>query len=171
MPYSTKEASQYIVDRTEFLWEDDCPLPSRARPDAVPPSTIGFNAETIVRQGLEMTLWDVGYREGMWRLWKIYFSSASALLFVVDAADTSNFTAVKEALDHLLEQKDLTRVPLLIFANKQDLPGAVHPDILAQALSLYSIRGRIWHILGSSAVSAEGLEEGLSWICRVLKGN
>lgn len=54
-----------------------------------PPSTIGFNAETIVRQGLEMTLWDVGYREGMWRLWKIYFSSASALLFVVDAADTS----------------------------------------------------------------------------------
>ena len=133
-----------------------------------PLSTIGFNAETLICQGLALTLWDVGYREGMWRLWAIYYTSASALIFVLDASDSSQFATAKEALDQLLDRKELQGFPLLVLANKQDLPGAQAADLVVQALALHSIRGRHWHILETSAVSAQGLNEGLDWLATVL---
>jgi ADP-ribosylation factor-like protein 2 len=55
---------------------------------------------------------------------------------------------------------------LLIFANKQDLGGALSFEQIAEYLDLHSdsISGRHWKILGCSAMSAEGLSEGFDWL-------
>lgn len=55
---------------------------------------------------------------------------------------------------------------LLIFANKQDLGGALTFEQIAEYLDLSNedISGRHWTIYGCSAMSGEGLLEGFDWL-------
>ena len=52
---------------------------------------------------------------------------------------------------------------LLVFANKQDLPGALSTVQLCAAFGLSDLRGRAWHVQGAVATRGEGLYEGLDW--------
>lgn len=52
----------------------------------------------------------------------------------------------------------LASVPLLIFANKQDLTTAAPASELAEILDLHTIRDRMWQVQACSAVTAEGLQ-------------
>ena len=59
-------------------------------------------------------------------------------------------------------------MPLLIFANKQDLLTALSPAELSDGLNLHSIRDRQWQILPCSAKTGEGLQEGFDFIVHEL---
>eukprot|EP00638_Chattonella_subsalsa_P022130 CAMPEP_0117886880 /NCGR_PEP_ID=MMETSP0950-20121206/20689_1 /TAXON_ID=44440 /ORGANISM="Chattonella subsalsa, Strain CCMP2191" /LENGTH=158 /DNA_ID=CAMNT_0005744423 /DNA_START=60 /DNA_END=536 /DNA_ORIENTATION=+ len=63
-----------------------------------------------------------------------------------------------------LEEDKLAEVPVLIFANKQDLMNATPPDEISDSLNLSSIRDRVWQIQPSSAKTGEGLQEGMEWV-------
>ena len=63
----------------------------------------------------------------------------------------------------------MSGVPLLVFANKQDLVGVLTADELAEALNLFSIRDRPWQIQGCSAKEGGGLQEGLEWLMKQVK--
>jgi ADP-ribosylation factor-like protein 2 len=54
----------------------------------------------------------------------------------------------------------------LIFANKQDLGGALSVQEISEVLQLYGddISGRHWTIFGCSAMTGDGLENGVDWI-------
>lgn len=69
-------------------------------------------------------------------------------------------------LNQLLEEEKLSGVPLMIFANKQDLLTAMKPDELSEALQLHNIRDRVWHIQASSAKTGAGLQEGIEWLMK-----
>ena len=59
----------------------------------------------------------------------------------------------------------LQNVPILFFANKQDVPGAKAPVDVLDALQVEDIlRGRRWHVFGSSFVEGRGIDEGLGWL-------
>ncbi len=55
---------------------------------------------------------------------------------------------------------------MLIFANKQDLGGALSFENISEILALDSedIGGRHWKIFGCSAMTGAGLHEGFEWI-------
>ena len=55
---------------------------------------------------------------------------------------------------------------LLIFANKQDLGGALSLEDIALALDLdgADISGRHWQIFACSGMTGEGLAKGFTWI-------
>ena len=53
-----------------------------------------------------------------------------------------------------------------MLANKQDLPGAMSSEEIANVLELHGIEKRHWRIQGCSAVTREGLAEGVDWIVR-----
>jgi ADP-ribosylation factor-like protein 2 len=55
---------------------------------------------------------------------------------------------------------------LLIFANKQDLAGALTLEQISDFLDLTNedISGRHWTIIACSAMTSEGLIEGFEWI-------
>ena len=63
-----------------------------------------------------------------------------------------------QELSLLLDEEKLTGVPVLIFANKQDLFGAAPASEIAQGLNLHSIRDRKWQIQACSAMSGEGVK-------------
>ncbi len=58
----------------------------------------------------------------------------------------------------LLEEEKLHGVPLLIFANKQDLLNAAKASDITDGLSLHQIRDRPWQIQGCSAYTKEGVK-------------
>lgn len=52
---------------------------------------------------------------------------------------------------------------LLVFANKQDLPGSMSEAEVSEALGLGMLKRRQWTIHRCSATKGEGLTEGLDW--------
>lgn len=58
----------------------------------------------------------------------------------------------------LLDEDKLINVPLLIFANKQDLMNAAPPSEIAEGLQLHTVRDRQWQIQACSAVTMEGVK-------------
>ncbi|KAM0007762.1 putative small GTPase superfamily, ARF/SAR type, P-loop containing nucleoside triphosphate hydrolase [Helianthus debilis subsp. tardiflorus] len=53
---------------------------------------------------------------------------------------------------------------LLVFANKQDLLGAMNVAEITDKLDLHSLGQQKWHVQSASATSGEGLYEGLDWL-------
>eukprot|EP01024_Parvocaulis_polyphysoides_P046177 TRINITY_DN43364_c0_g1_i1.p1 TRINITY_DN43364_c0_g1~~TRINITY_DN43364_c0_g1_i1.p1 ORF type:complete len:107 (+),score=5.51 TRINITY_DN43364_c0_g1_i1:41-361(+) len=77
---------------------------------------------------------------------------------------------VTDALQALLKHQDLSpRIPLLIFANKRDLPTAMTPDEIAQELNISQITARPWRIFPSSAMTGEGLTAGTDWLAEQIR--
>lgn len=50
---------------------------------------------------------------------------------------------------------------LLVFANKQDLPGAMPPAEVQEKLQLSKLKDKVWSVVPSCATTGEGLFEGL----------
>lgn len=130
--------------------------------------TIGFNVEHLEHRGKKITsftTWDLGGRSPIRPLWRHYYKDANALIFVVDSKDRSRMAEAKGELDRMLEAEEhLVGLPLLVFANKQDLVDVMTPVEVAEELGLHKCRNRDWYIQGSSALSGEGLFEGLEWL-------
>ena len=69
----------------------------------------------------------------------------------------------------MLKEDDLKNVPLLVFANKQDLTFALSAQEIAEKLKLDSIKDRLWSIQACCALTKEGIQEGMEWLVGNLK--
>jgi len=130
--------------------------------------TIGFNCETIEYRNLRMHVWDVGGQDRVRPLWRHYFSTAQALIYVVDSNDRERIEETREELFKILSEGVLRTVPLLLLANKQDLPHAAKVAELTDLLDLHKEKGRQWFVQGCSAISGAGLYEGMDWLAKTL---
>eukprot|EP00928_Gymnodinium_smaydae_P020227 TRINITY_DN1781_c1_g1_i2.p1 TRINITY_DN1781_c1_g1~~TRINITY_DN1781_c1_g1_i2.p1 ORF type:complete len:233 (-),score=41.92 TRINITY_DN1781_c1_g1_i2:175-873(-) len=135
--------------------------------------TIGFNVEHVEYAGrskiVNFTAWDVGGRDKIRPLWRHYYRHVNALIFVVDSNDRDRIEDAKDQLDSLLSEDEVENYPLLVFANKQDLPTSMKPAEVVEKLGLHGIRGRKWFIAGSVATRGEGLYEGLEWLTETVE--
>lgn len=116
----------------------------------------------------KLNVWDVGGQKTIRSYWRNYFEQTDGLIWVVDSADRRRLRDCKEELLTLLSQEKLAGATLLVFANKQDLPGALNSEEIAEALELGSdvFAKRHWAIHPCSAVTGEGLVEGIDWLIR-----
>ncbi|KAK4337286.1 hypothetical protein RND71_043284 [Anisodus tanguticus] len=132
-------------------------------------STLGFNVEEINYKNIILNFWDVGTRGTMKALRRHYFQHTQGIVFVIDSCDSESLTEAKEELNHLLWEDDLKNAVLLIYANKQDLPGAMSSAEITNKLDLQSLRNFNWYVQSTCALSGDGLYEGLNWLCEQLK--
>jgi len=72
--------------------------------------------------------------------WRCYFPDTNAIVYVVDSIDRERLGDAKEELSLMLEEEELANTPLLIFANKQDLPGAMTATEVSEGLGLTEIK-------------------------------
>lgn len=134
--------------------------------------TLGFNIKTMEYNGYRLNVWDVGGQKTIRSYWRNYYESTDGLIWVVDSADVHRMRDCAQELSELLLEDKLAGASLLIFANKQDLAGALPVERVAQELQLAALpsaasgAARAWHIVGCSAVSSEGLLEGFNWVTR-----
>ena len=90
-------------------------------------------------------------------------------IYVVDSADKRRLEETGIELYELLGDDKLRDVPLLVYANKQDLPESLSASDLAQALGLPTIKDRPWQIQSCVAVQGTGVKEGMEWACKTIK--
>lgn len=64
----------------------------------------------------------------------------------------------------MLNEDELKDAALLVFANKQDQPGAKGAAEISEALRLGELRDRNWTIVACSAVDGSGVDEGMDWL-------
>ncbi|OMJ70949.1 hypothetical protein SteCoe_30962 [Stentor coeruleus] len=127
--------------------------------------TIGSNVEEVRHGNIRLQVWDLGGQESLRASWRTYFTSAEAVIFVVDSADTHNTLLAKMELFNLLLDENLKGAPILVLANKIDLPVALPAEEISTMLHLTEIRSHDWHIQACSAILGDGLNEGMDWLC------
>lgn len=91
------------------------------------------------------------------------------LVFVVDSSDVSRISIAKEELFNIIEDPAMVGVPVVVLANKQDLPGALSTSELADRLGLLKVRDRKWFVQGACAISGEGICEGMQEMAKLVK--
>jgi len=132
--------------------------------------TIGFNVETLDYKNFHLTVWDIGGQDKLRCLWKHYFVGSGGLIYVVDSGDRARISIAREELHKLFTEPELVGVPLLVLANKQDLPKSMTTAEITQALGLGSADlGRKWNVQGCCATTGVGLFEGLEWLIKTLR--
>ena len=133
--------------------------------DSISP-TLGFNIQTLEHGGFKLNVWDVGGQKTIRSYWRNYFEQTDGLVWVVDSADRRRLRDCRDELLGLLAQEKLAGASLLIFANKQDLEGALSTGEIAEALGLGgdAFAKRHWAIHACSAVTGAGLIDGVNWL-------
>eukprot|EP01013_Petalomonas_cantuscygni_P006732 TRINITY_DN1799_c0_g1_i1.p2 TRINITY_DN1799_c0_g1~~TRINITY_DN1799_c0_g1_i1.p2 ORF type:complete len:182 (+),score=45.98 TRINITY_DN1799_c0_g1_i1:214-759(+) len=131
--------------------------------------TIGSNVERVRYKNAQFVVWDLAGQAALRPTWEAYYAQTNAIILAVDSTDTERLPVVREELFHALEHHDLSGAPLLVFANKMDLPTALPPAALTTALGLHHITGHTWHAQACCALTGEGLEDGLRWVAEQLK--
>ena len=128
--------------------------------------TIGFNVETVEYKNISFTVWDVGGQDKIRLLWRHYYQNTQGLIYVIDSNDRDRIDDAREELHKMLTEEDLKDAVILVFANKQDLPGCMTTPEVTDKLGLHTIRGRTWFIQATCAPSGDGLYEGLDWLSK-----
>eukprot|EP00761_Pharyngomonas_kirbyi_P004410 gb/GECH01004414.1/.p1 GENE.gb/GECH01004414.1/~~gb/GECH01004414.1/.p1 ORF type:complete len:181 (+),score=33.18 gb/GECH01004414.1/:1-543(+) len=134
--------------------------------DVVP--TVGFTVHKIKTKDLNCTMFDMSGQGRYRSLWEHYYNEAEAVIFVFDTSDKLRICVVEDELDSLLQHPDLSTTPVLFFANKQDLPGAITEEECIERLGLKNIVNRPWYLKPSNAITGEGIHEGIEWLNRTL---
>lgn len=75
----------------------------------------------------------------------------------------------KTELFAMLEEEELKNSVLCVFANKQDLEGAMTASEVANSLGLPSLKNRKYQIFKTSAVKGTGLDEAMEWLANSLQ--
>ncbi|KAH8284384.1 hypothetical protein KR018_011117, partial [Drosophila ironensis] len=140
----------------------------RSAPPQVTP-TAGFNIKSVAADGFKLNVWDIG---GQWKIrpyWKNYFANTDVLIYVIDCTDRARLPEAGSELFEMLMDNRLKQVPVLIFANKQDMPDAMSASEVAEKMSLVQLQGRTWEIKACTATDGAGLKEGMDWVCKNMK--
>ncbi|OIW08802.1 hypothetical protein TanjilG_16383 [Lupinus angustifolius] len=131
--------------------------------------TIGFNVEKVQYKNVIFTVWDVGGQEKLRALWRHYFNNTDGLIYVVDSLDRERLGKAKQEFQNIINDPFMLNSVILVFANKQDLRGAMTPREVCEGLGLFDLKNRKWHIQATCALKGDGLYEGLDWLSTTLK--
>ena len=69
-------------------------------------------------------------------VWDTYYTGTQGVVYVVDASDDTNALISKMEFFNMSNHPDLANIPILIFANKSDLPNAKPDSDIAEYLDL-----------------------------------
>ncbi|EFA85897.1 ARF-like protein [Heterostelium album PN500] len=126
--------------------------------------TVGSNLEEFVYRNIRLLMWDLGGQDLLRSTWNQYYINTQAVILVIDSTDRTRVPLIKEELFKMLAHENLKKSIILLFANKQDLKGAMSAAELTNLLSLHTIKDHPWHIQACCALTGEGLEQGMDWL-------
>merc|ERR1712216_83665 len=110
----------------------------------------------------------IGGQDKIRQLWRYYYQGTDGAVFIVDSSDRDRIQDAREELFKMLGDDEMRNAALLVFANKQDLHGAMDTAEIAEKLGLSELRNRQWFIQSACATKGDGLYEGLDWLSTTL---
>mmetsp|Transcript_7904 Transcript_7904/g.14017 ORF Transcript_7904/g.14017 Transcript_7904/m.14017 type:complete len:191 (-) Transcript_7904:404-976(-) len=138
--------------------------------------TMGHNKESIKYEGKKLDLFDVGGSMLVRETWRLYARGADAIIFVVDSTDQARMEEAAEALKKLFFQDEafkkadpvLANMPVLIMANKQDLPGALPAAKIQKLFDTDSIPCKALQVIPTDARSGSNIQAAMMWLVNEL---
>ncbi|CAH8479352.1 unnamed protein product [Schistosoma turkestanicum] len=133
--------------------------------------TIGYSVEKIIVGQTVFLCFDMSGSGAYRNLWEKFYKDCEAIIYVVDSSDELRLIVAEDEFQQLLKHPDICsrRIPILLFANKMDLPNSVAVKEIVKILGLENLRNKSWRIFASNALNGEGLNEGLVWLFKQLK--
>ncbi len=126
--------------------------------------TIGFDVKTFSYRGIKIFVTDLGGQKPfVINFWEKMLSTADGVIFVIDAAAPDKFILAYDLFLYVL--KKMNNVPMIVLANKQDLPDAASVEALEQIFNFEKARMRFGitslKIFPVSALRGDGVTEAL----------
>ncbi|XP_030369404.1 ADP-ribosylation factor-like protein 3 [Scaptodrosophila lebanonensis] len=132
-------------------------------------SVVGGSSKEIVINRKKLRFLDLSGQWGRRQIWRNYYGSANALIYVIDSTDAQRLGEARSELFDILLDKRLENTPLLIMSNKQDQVGAMPTSDVTNSLGLTRFERRNWLIQDCSALTGNGVEQAMDWIYRTIK--
>ncbi|KAI9653289.1 MAG: hypothetical protein M1831_006124 [Alyxoria varia] len=144
--------------------------------DSMP--TVGFNMKRVQKGHVTLKCWDIGGQTRFRTMWERYCRDVNAIIFVVDASAPDLLPESRTALHALLNPQSnpsgnvlpggggntLAGIPLLVLANKSDLPNKLSVDEIIDGLALKEITHREVSCYAISAKEETNLGAVLEWL-------
>uniref|UniRef100_A0A8C3V342 ADP-ribosylation factor-like protein 14 n=1 Tax=Catharus ustulatus TaxID=91951 RepID=A0A8C3V342_CATUS len=123
--------------------------------------TIGFNVDMIeAGKDFTLTFWDVGGQKKMRELWSNFLEDTDGLLYVVDSAAKHRLEESRREFELILKSESLKNVPVVVLANKQDLPGALNAEEITRRFKMKKYcSDRNWYVQPCCAITGQGLSD------------
>jgi len=136
-------------------------------------TTVGLNIGKIDTDGIRLNFWDLGGQTELQALWDKYYAECHGVIYTVDSNDRERIQESKGSFDAMITNENLKGVPLLVLANKQDLPDCmgvreVRPIFQDNA---EEIGNRDFMVLSTSGLTGDGVEEGIDWLVQSIFRN
>ncbi|KYR01223.1 GTP-binding protein Sar1A [Tieghemostelium lacteum] len=134
-------------------------------------------SEELSMGNIKFRTFDLGGHESARKIWKDYYASVDAIVYLVDSSNSDRFEESKRELDALLSSDELSNVPFLILGNKVDIPGTPSEEKFRAALGLQQTTGkgkvplngvRPIEVFMCSVVKKFGYAEGFRWISQYI---
>ncbi|ROT78918.1 uncharacterized protein [Penaeus vannamei] len=122
----------------------------------------GFHVRTLKFKNIIFTAWDLGGMN-LRVLRREYLRKPSAIVYVVDSCDEVGLEVAQEELQEVLRNTGVVGIPLLVMANKQDLPEALPASRVSEVLNLTHYVGP-WHLQPTCATTSDGLYESCHYL-------
>jgi len=130
--------------------------------DSIP--TIGFSMKRVKRGRVTMKCWDLGGQPRFRSMWERYCKGVNAILFVVDAADPAALAVARMEFEALVSKPSLQGIPVLVLANKNDLPDVYDVDAVIDTMDLKSVDDREVSCYSISAKMTTNIDAVLAWL-------
>ncbi|OBA23339.1 P-loop containing nucleoside triphosphate hydrolase protein [Metschnikowia bicuspidata var. bicuspidata NRRL YB-4993] len=144
-------------------------------------SSVSMSSSAQFRN-INLKFWDLGGQKSLRSMWSRYYRSCHGIIFIIDSTDTERFQECYETLMDIAHDSSWAldgnvSVPILMLANKQDLPQAV--DLVTLKTGVFirvvsQLEATDLKLLPVSVLENHGLRDSLDWLVTRLvynKGN
>ena len=131
--------------------------------------TVGYSQEQFDYNNLNFTVFDMSGQGKYRNLWESFYGEVDGVIFVVDSADRVRMAVAEDELNILLKEIKERQIPILFFANKQDLANSLSSSDVSETLKLHEITNKSWTIVASNALAGEGIPDGVKWLSEEIR--
>eukprot|EP00792_Barthelona_sp_PAP020_P007087 TRINITY_DN3103_c0_g1_i1.p1 TRINITY_DN3103_c0_g1~~TRINITY_DN3103_c0_g1_i1.p1 ORF type:complete len:179 (+),score=50.09 TRINITY_DN3103_c0_g1_i1:32-568(+) len=131
-------------------------------------ATVGYSEEEFTFGKLSFKAFDMSGQGRYRNIWTLNIEEIVGVIFVVDSSDSIRFAVAKQELENLFQENLPENIPILVFANKMDLPESVDDSEISRALNLSSHTTNPIRIAQSNALTGEGVRDAMTWFSTCL---
>lgn len=133
--------------------------------------TVGFTPVQFQTEELDICIFDLGGAENFRGIWVHYFHDCHGVIYVVDAAGSpaeveNSLKVLQDVLDHPYVQGK----PVLILANKKDLPGSRGEAVVpTEVLRQLTEKGVAHRVVATCGIREDGdVDDAVEWLLEMV---